>query len=729
MPLAIHRQAALARWSALVVLLVAISPLEAKAVTPGTVYLVLGSDAAVWNRAGGVNVAEYHNHFVPDVYTVPGQNGYRVMDPGWRASLTDSFGQPLKLTWWMLMGSVYALADNTDVPLRSLMPMYLMRKYHGDAIRQFGDEISLHYHTFFWSDYDGDGVFYWNQSRTFAECRTDFDLTLAQSLLEEEMYPASFRSGWHYMDNEWQSYLNVLIPYSLHNASPIILADGVEPYSNVYDWSKAAVEWVPFRPATTNYQLAGDGAGWNVRSMKFPGVTQAIIDQMFAQAAGGTDQVACLWAHIPETDFLAHIERINIHAHLAASNYPTVKFRYCTAVEAMQRWRGMTNSTPLELTVTAVTNGESVTLTLQTSEAIFQVQPFVALKNVFEDYSVLSCVNLASNTWRVSLPEARSRIAKVGIAVTDLAGNVVTRVIRFLPDDLYLDNLDAPFATVQGDWRSTNVPGLWGANLLVAALQPGSEARARWTLPISNAGPQRVFVRVPLIDNAASNITFSIYADGSNLLTQVFPQRLPANTWVQMGTIPLDPTQSNSLEMSVNGTDQTNALAIADVIKISPLMAKSTFISRVQTDPGDTTANIVWSTTTPATTSLRYGTDLNYGSFAQTNSLLLRNHVVTISPLTASTTYYFEAQSVASGTQFVARGYFSTGASNSAPPHLRLLRSDDVSLVYWNGRGFKLQQAPTLNSPMDWMDVPGTITDGPYAFSNEAMIFFRLIEQ
>src|SRR5262249_33072890 len=152
----------------------------------------------------------------------------------------------------------------------------------------------------------GDGIFYWNQSRTFHECRADFDLALAQSLIEEGMFPVSFRSGWHYMDNEWQQYLDELLPFSLHNFSPNVRGDPVEPYDNVYDWSKATLAFIPFHPSTTNYQLAGDGIGWNVRSVKMPSVTQAIMNQMFAQAAGGTNQVACFWAHLPEVDYLTN---------------------------------------------------------------------------------------------------------------------------------------------------------------------------------------------------------------------------------------------------------------------------------------------------------------------------------------------------------------------------------------------------------------------------------------
>src|SRR5439155_1612858 len=121
---------------------------------------------------------------------------------------------------------------------------------------------------------------------------------LAQSLVEHGVFPVSFRSGWHYMDNEWQAYLNQLLPFSMHNASPNVHVDNVEPYDNVYDWSKAPITFVPFHPSTTNYQIPGDGIGWNVRSVKMPSVSQTMVNEMFAQAAAGTNQVPGLFVAI-----------------------------------------------------------------------------------------------------------------------------------------------------------------------------------------------------------------------------------------------------------------------------------------------------------------------------------------------------------------------------------------------------------------------------------------------
>jgi hypothetical protein len=542
---------------------------------PGTVYLVVGSDTAIWNYPVGspttVDAYTRHPHYKQDSFTDPSQPSFKVMDPALRAKFTDSYGQPLKFTWWMMGGNLYRDADNLNIPLANTMTLYLMKKYHGEAIRQFGDELSLHYHTFLWSDYNGDGKYYWNQSQTFNECRADFDVTLAQYLLEEGVYPVSFRSGWHYMDNGWQQYLDQLLPYCLHDDYGVIKAwyTDPEPIGGVENWSRAPSVFVPFHPATNDYQIPGNGQGWNVRSVKMQNLSLATVNSVFTQASNGLDQVMCIWNHLPES-FLIYLTNTMNLIQTAASNHPTVPYRFCTAVEGMQRWRGVTNLTPPQLEVAEEIRGQIVTLTIRCDQPIFQSQPVVGMRDAFAQYSLLSCSNTGSNTWTVTLPTARNCLAKVGIAVTDAAGNLATRILRYLPDDLYIDNLDPPYAEVLGNWSST-ATAAWGTNARIARLGTGDVAQVQWALPISRSGLYSLSVQIPAITNAASNILFEVHAGGSTVQSVFFPTALPTNQWVSLGTALLDQTLSNSLEMTVTGTSQTNTFAVADVVRIVPL--------------------------------------------------------------------------------------------------------------------------------------------------------------
>ena len=64
----------------------------------GKVYLVLGSDTAIWDA---MDVNKYSCTYNLSLFDDPGMNAHRVMDPAFRSQFKDSYGQPMKMTWWM----------------------------------------------------------------------------------------------------------------------------------------------------------------------------------------------------------------------------------------------------------------------------------------------------------------------------------------------------------------------------------------------------------------------------------------------------------------------------------------------------------------------------------------------------------------------------------------------------------------------------------------------------
>ncbi len=532
----------------------------------GTVYLVLGSDTAIWD---GMDDGRFDCLYRLDLYVDPSRNAYQVMSPQFRQRFVDSYGQPLKMTWWMMAGNIFRYARNTNVPLPNIMTMYLMKTYHGQNVAVNGDELSLHYHSFLWSDYDGDGRWWWNQAHTFLECRDDFDVTLAQLLLEEQVFPVSFRSGWHYMDNDWQRYLNQLLPFSMHNDYPARGVDTTEPLDNVIDWSQAPSEWVPYHPSEDNYQIPGNGAGWNVRSAHFSTtLARGYLEQIFAEANRGVDQVACIWGHLPESDFLSNIAKIDSAAHAAAARYPEVTFRYCTAVEAMQRWLRTSDRTPPSLVVEGLGGGEESHLRIHTDEPIFQPQPVVAVKDIYEDYGLVPCQPVGPNTWEVSL--RGRRLAKVGVAVCDTVGNQALFVHRFLPDDLFCDDESGALQVVSGQWRPQGQPA-WGRTAWMATVAPGDSAAVRWCPALAEQAVYNVFVQVPAVSNPVRAMAFRLYSDGVEASTAQFSAPVPAGEWVYVGTAPLSPGSATFLEMVVRG-GENGVTAVADVAKFSALV-------------------------------------------------------------------------------------------------------------------------------------------------------------
>ena len=81
-------------YLAFFVVLASISLLQGQ----GKVYLVLGSDTAIWD---GMGVDRFNDSYVDALFTDPSYNAYRVMDQSFRSQLVDSYGQTMKFTWWM----------------------------------------------------------------------------------------------------------------------------------------------------------------------------------------------------------------------------------------------------------------------------------------------------------------------------------------------------------------------------------------------------------------------------------------------------------------------------------------------------------------------------------------------------------------------------------------------------------------------------------------------------
>jgi len=525
------------------------------------VDLVLGSDTAIWQ---GMDTSRYHCYYNIDLYTNQTRNACKVMDPAWRSPMVDSYGQTMKFTWWMMAGQIFRYADNTDVPVANTMTLHLMKQYHGAAIEQFGDELSLHYHTFAWTNYSG-GTPAWVQAESFLECQEDFDFTVAQFLLEEGVYPVSFRSGWEWMSNDYQNHLNLLLPFSLEaNWWPV---------------------WGPYHPSPTNYRVAGDGKGWNTRCVYMANISQAQMDGMFAQAAAGTDQLACIWAHLPEVDFLTNAANVNAKAQVAASKYPTVKFRYCTAVEAMQRWLHATDETAPQLDVVEVMQGDFMTLNLYTDKPIFQAQPFVAYKDIYKQTAIVPCTATGSNAWSARVPVPRSGINKVGIAVTDDSGHLTTRIIP------YLDIAEPPppptNVEVIVDNNSAAVVGSWSTGTISAdkygpdyryKTQGSGASYLQFTPSIPEAGNYQVREWHPQGSNRTTNAPYVISYNGGQQTFYV-NQKINGGRWNVLGTFSFAAGTAGNVKIT-DGFPDAGQVVLADAVRfVQPVVTSPVILS------------------------------------------------------------------------------------------------------------------------------------------------------
>ena len=534
----------------------------------GEVYLVLGSDTGIWE---GLDVTRYHQTYQLGLYADHTRNAYKVMDPSFRNQMKDSHGTPLKLTWWMMSGNTFRYASNKNVPHTNSLPLHLMKKYHGANVNLIGDELSLHYHNWVWTDYDNDGKYFWNQALTFKEFAEDFTYTLAENLLEENMFPVSYRSGWHYMNNEWQNYLENILPFSMHNDYPAKRIDTTEPLDNTYDWSLASPEFVPFHPAKSNYQIPGNLKGYNVRSEYMASFSQTLMNHVFEQAKKGIDQVVCIWAHLPEEDFLSNIKRVDSVAHKSAAVYPDVKFRYCTGVEAYQRWLKTNDFTPPVITLNEETSGEETYYSVQADEPIFQSFPFLAGKDLYENYFVIPLQSVGNNLWKSIPPVQKSIMVKVGVAVIDTSGNLSTKIVKYLPDDIFIDNADPAYQEVYGNWTTSTISA-WGNDCRSVSLNPNDSALVKFSQVLPQTANYNIFLQSPKISNTQPDIMIMVKEDGTTIFEKKLINSLVANDWNFIGTISPSAGSTLTVEIKLKGSGASVTNFSADVIKISSMV-------------------------------------------------------------------------------------------------------------------------------------------------------------
>ena len=534
----------------------------------GEVYLVIGSDTGIWE---GLDVNRYHHTYKLGLYTDPQANAHKVMDPSFRSQMKDSYGTPLKMTWWMMSGNTFRYAVNKNVPHVNSVPLYLIKKYHGTNVELNGDELSLHYHDWVWTDYDQDGKYYWNQALTFTEFKEDFEYTLAENLLEENMFPVSYRSGWHYMDNEWQNYLENILPFSLHNDYPAKHTDTVEPLDNTYDWSLAPSEFVPYHPAEDNYQIPGNLKGYDVRSKYMASFSQTMMNNVFDKASKGTDQVVSIWAHLPETDFLQNIRRVDSLVQKSAVSYPNVKFRYCTGIEAYQRWLKTNDHTAPVITLSEESSNDETWYVIQVDEQIFQSFPFLAAKDLYENYFVIPMESIGNNLWRSLSPVQKSLIVKVGTAVTDTSGNLATKIVKYLPDDIFVDNADANYQEIYGNWK-TSTNSAWGNDSRSVTLNPTDSALAKFVTHIPQAGKYNIFLQFPEISNPQPDIEISTKVNSITTFEKQIINSLIVKDWNYIGTIYPSTESTLIIEIKLKGKGTSATSFSADVLKISSLV-------------------------------------------------------------------------------------------------------------------------------------------------------------
>jgi hypothetical protein len=141
----------------------------------------------------------------------------------------------------------------------------------------------------------------------------------------------------------------------------------------------------------------------------------------------------------------------------------------------------------------------------------------------------------------------------------------------------------------------------------------------------------------------------------------------------------------------VNGTHSLSAVAVdgagnrATTTLSSLIINNAPNINLTSVSAARTTASVVWTTGSGATSQVNYGITSNYGSSSPLDSSLVTTHSVVLTGLVASTTYHFQISSANSGgTSTTTDSTFTTGSISGTAPTVTTSSATSITGVSAN---------------------------------------------
>ncbi len=184
--------------------------------------------------------------------------------------------------------------------------------------------------------------------------------------------------------------------------------------------------------------------------------------------------------------------------------------------------------------------------------------------------SIEPCDKIGEYTWITSKSFTKNKLAKVGAAVTDTVGNLSTAFINILPDDIFIDNDDANYSELKGNWISKQNRFVWNLNYRETNIDYNDSVTVSWTLPINQSGNFNLFIQFPTSEKQTNKIKFKI--NSGNDVKEVNYLNDFSNGWHYISTDYFDSNTNNSLEMTAYGMDSTGSTITTDVLKLSALI-------------------------------------------------------------------------------------------------------------------------------------------------------------
>ena len=348
----------------------------------------------------------------------------RFMSDRWRKDLPDSYGN----------GHVYSFYIRDLVgydvnPRRVAIGYHQVYDFYREKIDSSSAPDKLYWH------YHAPGIVRHANLDGLNLSSTNHHVEgLAHRIIDRLDFPACFRPGMDNIRPDHNLFLEMWIPFDYSNQSIELTEKDLSQKDNEVgrygDWRRAPREWCVYHPDLFDYQKPGNMKRYVARCLYAKGrmrvITQDEVDSAFERAANGCNTILSYLCH-DARDMTLDIAAVNPLIRRAAQKYPTVKFSYQNAVDAMRLALELPKQPPPKFELTWQGNR----LDISADKTLWGPQPFFCFTTWSGQYFHDNLDKHSDTEWSYVFDWQtldRRAIASIGLASNDNYGN--TTILR-----------------------------------------------------------------------------------------------------------------------------------------------------------------------------------------------------------------------------------------------------------------------------------------------------------
>jgi hypothetical protein len=419
----------------------------------------------------GGNWDDFYNNYTKNIYnatvsyTSSSSSVANLMNSTYRNSVKDSFGNDYKITWMPITYGPLEFDTNVlndGVPTNIITYYDALTSNWASNISYYNDSIEWHPHLIHYDDVDNNSHNSWNQipSSFYPSFNATYQAiaeeVLNHYLIDRNFWPSTLTAGWVGETADYSNWLEQWIPFDASNAAPIVNVPTTDPRSNDYNWSIASSNFSVYHPSSTNYQISGNMNRTIAEVQPGCPLTATSVNKAFNTSMyGQNDSFISCYFHVGDS-FTPFTDYVNSTLPVLqnASNVYGLKFQFVNAKEGFQDALGYTDTTPPVLNITR--NGDI--MSINSSESLFQSQPYAAVKFVNGTYARLN-LTVNGSSWYYNISGVTSSF-NMTVGANDKYGNPGTANIW---ENIYNNNIVWTGATdtnwsVATNWNTGTVP-------------------------------------------------------------------------------------------------------------------------------------------------------------------------------------------------------------------------------------------------------------------------------